>query len=176
MPSTTQAGDRRERLHCPKLADRIGEDPARWLDADLLSNSSRRDLVFSLIDGIDTVKRIRAWRSVERKLANDRYAEEARNPLEQPRAKIMQRLDQREEWLELHGERPDRLPCGPRRPCECCDGESEVTAADLRERREAAAQRLVDAYQSGGVDTSETSPETETSTLGAFATDGGEEQ
>jgi hypothetical protein len=27
----------------------------------------------------------------------------------EPRPKILQWLDQREEWLELHGERPDRL-------------------------------------------------------------------
>ncbi|GGK64504.1 hypothetical protein [Haloarcula sebkhae] len=176
MPSTTQAGDRRERLRCPRLEEDIGEDPARWLDQDLLSHPDRRKLVFSLIDGIDSIERVRAWRSIERKLANNRFAEKARNPLEKPRAKIMQRLDQREEWLELHGERPDRLPCGPRRPCECCDGEDEVTPADLRERDKAAAQRLVDTHQSGGVDTNETSPRTKTSTLGAFATDGGEDQ
>ncbi|WP_424001216.1 hypothetical protein ACOZ4I_15765 [Haloarcula salina] len=168
MPSTNQSSDRRERLHCDRLRDQIGEDPARWLDWDLLSHADRREMVFDLIDGMDSLQRVRAWRAVERRLA----ARDDRDP----RAKIMQRLDQREEWLELHGERPDRLPCGPRRPCECCDGEDGVTAADLRERREAAAQRLVESYQAGGVDTSETSPETETSTLGAFATDGGEEQ
>jgi len=176
MPSTTQAGDRHERLRCPRLADDIGEDPARWLDQDLLSHPARRKLVFSLIDGIDSIERIRAWRGVEKKLANDRFAEQARNPLSKPRAKIMQRLDQREEWLELHGERPDRLPYGPRRPCECCDGEAEVTPEDLRERDKAAAQRLVDSHQAGGVDTDETSARTEASTIGAFATDGGEDQ
>ncbi|RLM33501.1 MULTISPECIES: hypothetical protein [unclassified Haloarcula] len=176
MPSENQAGDRRERLRCPRLVEDIGEDPARWLDQDLLSHPDRRKLVFSLIDGIDSIERIRAWRGTERKLASDRVAEKARNPLEKPRAKIMQRLEQREKWLELHGERPDRLPCGPRRPCDCCDGESEVTPEDLRERDEAAAQRLVESYQADGVDTSETSPETEASTLGAFATDGGEPQ
>jgi len=176
MPSENQAGDRHERLRCPKLLDRIGEDPARWLDQDLLSHPDRRKLVFALIDAIDSVQRLEAWRAVEKRLANDRYAEKARNPLEKPRAKIMQRLDQREEWLELHGERPDRLPCGPRRPCECCDGEPAVTPEDLRERDQAAAQRLVESYQAGGVDTSETSPGTEASALGAFATDEGEQQ
>jgi len=176
MPSENQAGDRHERLRCPKLADRLGEDPARWLDADLLSNSARKTLIFSLIDGIDTFERLEAWRAVEKRLANDRYADEARNPLSKPRAKIMQRLDQREQWLDLHGERPDRLPCGPRRSCDCCGGEAAVTPEDLRERDQAAAQRLVDSHQAGGVDTDETSGRTEASTLGAFATDGGEQQ
>lgn len=176
MPSTNQSSDRRERLHCDRLQDRIDEDPARWLDWDLLSRPDRRKLVYSLIDGIDSYERLAAWRSVERKLANDRFAEQVAIDIDEPRGPIMQRLDEREGWLELHGERPDRLLCGPRPPCECCDGEAEVTPADLRKRDKAAAQRLVDTHQSAGVDTNETSPRTETSTLGAFATDGGEDQ
>lgn len=175
MPATGQAGDRRERMRCPKLAARIGEDPARWLDADMLSNSSRKDLVFSLIDGIDSIERLEAWRAVEKRLANDRYADEARNPLSEPRAAIMQRLDQRAEWLALHGARTERLPLGPRRPCDCCGDESGVSAADLRDRDETAAERLVEGYSPDGVDTSETTVETETATLGQYATDGGED-
>ncbi|GGN92194.1 hypothetical protein [Haloarcula pellucida] len=175
MPSTTQSGDRRERMRCPNLAERIGEDPARWLDADLLRNAGRKQLVFSLINGIDSLERVAAWHAVEMRLANDRYADEARNPLDEPRAAILQRLDQREEWLRLNGERPDRLPFGPRASCECCDADGFVTAADLRERDAEERARLSDGYSPDGVDTNKTTPETETATLGAYATDGGQD-
>lgn len=171
MPSKHQSADTSERMRCPKLQGRIGEDPARWLDWDFLQDSSRRDLVFSVIDGIDSLERIRAWRAVERRLTSDRYADEARNPLDQPRGRIMERLDKREEWLRLHGERADRLPHGPRRPCDCCDGDG-LTADELR----AEQSSEVASYQPTAVDTSETSPETEEVGLGAFATDGGEDQ
>ncbi|MFC6974321.1 hypothetical protein ACFQL1_06090 [Halomicroarcula sp. GCM10025709] len=123
---------------------------------------------------MDSIERVRAWRACEFRLANPQSTDTPRNPLEEPRAKIIQRLDKREEWLELHGERPERLPLGPRRPCECCDGESGVTAADLRARAEDDAWRLVEGYSPDGVDTDETSAQTEEAMLGAFATDGGE--
>ena len=173
MPSTHQSSDRRERLHCPKAREEIGEDPARWLDWDFLQDSTRKDLVWSLIDGIDSLERVRIWKAVERKLASDRY--DSSVDIDEPRGPIMQRLDQREEWLRLHGERPDRLPYGPRRPCDCCDDEGGVTPADLRERDEETAERLVAAHESGTVDTDETSPATEAATLGEYATDGGED-
>ena len=162
MPSTHQSSDLRERLRCPTIQRDIGEDPARWLDREF-----QTEALLSLIDGIDSLQRIRAWRAVERRLA----ARDDRDP----RPKVIQRLDQREEWLKLHGERPDRLPNGPRRPCDCCEDDGGFSPADLRERDDEAAQRLVAAHEAGGVDTSETSPETEASTIGAFATDGGED-
>ncbi|WP_135304130.1 hypothetical protein [Haloarcula amylovorans] len=168
MPSTSQAGDRRERLHCEGIRKRISEDPARWLDWDLLSHEFRRKMVLTLIDGMDSVERVRAWRAAERRLAA-RYDRE-------PRAKVMQRLDQREEWLDLHGERPDRLPHGPRRPCDCCGDEDGPTAAELRERDEEERANVSAGYTPDSVDTSETSPETEAATLGQYATDGGERQ
>lgn len=200
MPSTNQAGDRGDRMRCPKLVEDIGEDPARWLDQDLKSRSTLRqqadtsssrydylavpdtdtttnaEFVLSLIDGIDTVERIRAWRAVEYRLANDDQNGDARNPLEEPRSAIIQRLDQREQWLELHGERPDRLPFGPRESCDCCEADGFVTAAELRERRDEEWSRRSDGYSANGADTSETSPETEEVGLGAFATDGGTDQ
>ncbi|QIO23111.1 hypothetical protein [Haloarcula sp. JP-L23] len=195
MPSTHQGSETRERLRCPDLADRLGEDPARWLDQDLMARSAKRQIdhegtgpqqvrlvedrdvttaakvVFSLIDGIDTIERVRIWKAVERRLANDRY--DSAVDLAEPREAVMRRLDQREEWLRLHGERPNRLPHGPRRPCDCCEGEDGVTAGDLRERDEAAAERLTEGYSPDGIDTSETSPSTEAATLGEYATDGG---
>ena len=109
MPSTTQAGDRDERLRCPRTRERIGEDPARWLDRELITDADRREIVLTLIDSMDSIERVRAWRACELRLANPQDDDTPRNPLEEPRPRIMQRLDQREEWLELHGERPDRL-------------------------------------------------------------------
>jgi hypothetical protein len=152
-------------MRCPTLKDQIGEDPARWLDWDFLADAGRKSLVMSLINGMDTLQRLRAWRAVERRLA-------ARDDRE-PRAAIMQRLDQREEWLELHGERPDRLPHGPRESCDCCDGDGFVTASDLRERDRRESERLRSGYSPDGVDTNETASQTEEVGLEAFA-DGGE--
>ena len=173
MPSRNQPANTTERMRCPKLRERLGEDPARWLDWDLLADASRKTLVFSLIEGIDTYERLEAWRAVEKRLANDRFTHEARNPLEDTRDAIMRRLDQREKWLDLHGERPDRLSFGPREACDCCDADGFVTAADLRERDRREARRRSEGYSPDGVDTSETSPETEPTALGEFATDGG---
>jgi len=176
MPSTTQAGDRDERLRCPRTRERIGEDPARWLDRELITDADRREIVLTLIDSMDSIERVRAWRACELRLANPQEDDTPRNPLDEPRGRIMQRLDQREAWLELHGERSERLPEGPRRPCDCCGADGGVSAADLRERDEGAAGRLVEGYSPDGVDVDETSTQTAEATLGAFATDGGEDQ
>jgi len=174
MPSTQQAGDRSDRLRCPKLVEQIGEDPARWLDRDLLADSQRAEIIRTLIDGMDSIQRVRAWKGVEKKLANDDANDDARHPLDEPRAAIMQRLDQREEWLKLHGERADRLPEEIDKSCDCCDGDGFVTAAELRERREDEWKRRSDGYSAEGADTNESGPETEEVGLDAFAaTDGG---
>lgn len=174
MPSTNQGSNRTERLRCPTLKDDIGEDPARWLDADMLANPDRKELVWSLIHGIDTYARLRAWRAVELKLANDDENGDARNPLDEPRSAILKRLNQREEWLDLHGERPDRLPIGPRESCGCCDSDEFVTAEELRERDRQESAHRTKGYDTGSVDTTKTSPETQAVKLGEFATDGGE--
>jgi hypothetical protein len=170
MPSEQQAGDRSDRLRCPTVLERIGEDPARWLDWDLMSHSDRREMVETLIKSIDSLERVRAWRAVERGLAAD--ADDARVDIDKPRGRIMQWLDQREEWLKMQGERPDRLPAGPRRPCDCCSGQPDTTPADLRERDQQQAARLVAAHDSDGVDTTETSPSTTASSLGEWGSDG----
>ncbi|WP_284007849.1 hypothetical protein [Haloarcula pelagica] len=174
MPSEQQAGDRDERLRCPTTRERIGEDPARWLDRELITDADRRRIVLTLIDGMDSIERVRAWKACERRLANPQADDNPRNPLEEPRAKIIHRLEQREAWLELHGERPERLPEGPRRPCDCCGADGGVSAADLRERDAGAAGRLAEGYSPDGVDVDETSTQTEAATIGQFATDGGE--
>lgn len=175
MPSENQPADTSERMRCPNLVETIGEDPARWLDQDLLADSQRAEMVRTLIDGIDTLQRLRAWKAVEKKLANDDHNDDARNPLDEPRAAIMQRLDQREQWLELNGERSDRVPEDIDKSCDCCDADGFLTAADLRERQEQDWARRSEGYSTSGADTSETSPETEATALDGFATDGGEE-
>ena len=98
MPSQNQGGSRRDRR---RFDDDLADDAARWLDWDLMSDSDQRSMVETLIKSIDQTERLRAWVAVERRLAalDDR----------EPRAKIMQWLDQREEWLHLHGDRDDRL-------------------------------------------------------------------
>lgn len=197
MPSEHQSADTSQRLRCPALEESIGEDPARWLDRDLMTRTTRRqepdtsdsltamrlvvdksvsspwETVRSVIDGIDSLERIRAWRAVERKLANDEHNDGARNPLEEPRGAVMNRLDQREQWLKIHGERPDRLPFGPRESCDCCEADGFMTAAEIRERKAEEWSRRSDGYTATGADTSETASQTEEVGLEAFA-DGGE--
>jgi len=168
MPSTHQSSDSRERLHCETIADRLGEDPARWLDWDLQSHAGRRAMVASLIEGIDSLERVRAWRAVERRLA-------ARDDRE-PRETVTRQLDAREAWLERHGERPERLPAGPRRPCTCCSDEDGITPTELRARDNQEAQRLVATHAYEGVDTDQTSSTTAAATLGEFASERGDQQ
>lgn len=75
MPSENQPADTSERMRCPTLQDRIGEDPARWLDRDFLAHQDLAEMVRTLIDGIDTFERLEAWRAVEKRLASDRFAD-----------------------------------------------------------------------------------------------------
>jgi hypothetical protein len=82
------------------LKRELGEDPARFLDAELASDRSRRNMVRDRIRGIDTVEVLRAWEAVERNLAN----RDGRDP----REKVLEWLDQRADVLEEIGERPDR--------------------------------------------------------------------
>lgn len=80
----------------PKLRERIGEDPARYLDRDILGSSrgiGESDLFASRLRGIDRLEVINAWIAVERRL--DRG----------PRAHILDRLEDRKETIEAEGER-----------------------------------------------------------------------
>ncbi|WP_226010509.1 hypothetical protein [Halomicrobium salinisoli] len=164
MPSTSQGGPQRQRR---RFDDEHADEAARWLDWDLLQHDDREEILWSLIDGMDSLDRVRAWRAAERRLA----AEDGR----EPRAKVMQRLDQREEWLELHGERPDRLTFGPRRSCDCCDDDG-LTAAEVRERRHEQRERASSGRSSSYESPTRHESGTSTSSLADFATDGGEDQ
>lgn len=74
----------------PSLRDQIGEDPARYLDRDDLYIAKIR------IRGIDFIEVVRAWKAVERRI--DRG----------PREEVMQLLEERESFLQEHGERDER--------------------------------------------------------------------
>lgn len=125
----------RGRQEFPALKDDIGEDPARWLDRDLITPGATRidvdryadgtvddarvvvdrrvssgiEFVDARIRGIDHIEVVRAWIAVERALG--------RGPDGGPREQIIARLEKREQQLEQIGERPERLEdAGERTP------------------------------------------------------------
>ena len=108
MPAVGQGGKRADREHYPGLYAEIGEDPAQFLDHDLLGDS-RHDTplrtAIARIKGIDSLSVANAWLAIERRL--DRG----------PREQIVELLEARIAHLEDVGERPDDLPSedGPAR-------------------------------------------------------------
>jgi len=97
VPSESRPGSSVDREEYPRLRSDIGEDPARFLDHELVTDEDMRRLVFARIRGIDTIATCRAWVAVERNL--DRG----------PREKVIETLERRLDTLEQIGERPDRL-------------------------------------------------------------------
>jgi len=96
----------RDRERFPELRERLGEDPARWLDAEILGTGTkhvdgRSRMVRDRIESIDRIVVIRAWKAVERRLGRGEDGG--------PRSGIIDALDEREKVLEEIGERPDRL-------------------------------------------------------------------
>jgi hypothetical protein len=95
------ASNDRERF--PSLKEDIGEDPARYLDHDLIERGSRatsttlQPLVRARIRGIDEIGVVRAWIAVERRL--DRG----------PRESVIELLEERLAYLQEYGEREDRV-------------------------------------------------------------------
>lgn len=91
----------------PVLRERYGYDPARFLDQTLMESGesstaeSGQMLARAVIRGIDTLEKCRAWRAVELRLA-DRYDRE-------PREAVLGWIEEREAFLEEHGDREDRL-------------------------------------------------------------------
>lgn len=83
----------RERRQFPDLREDIGEDPAYYLDAPIIR---RGRMMRARIRGIDFFDVLSAWKAVERRL--DRG----------PRDRVIGWLNEREAYLEEHGERPDR--------------------------------------------------------------------
>ena len=82
-----------------RLKQKLGENPARFLDHDLVEYGNRHTdhtlqrLVQARIRGIDRLEVVNAWIAVERKL--DRG----------PRDRIIDLLEERKAHLEDHGER-----------------------------------------------------------------------
>lgn len=78
----------RDRERFPRLKERIGEDPARYLDVDSIDDLQ---LARARIRGIDFLATLRAWRAVERQLG--------------PWPKVLEWLDEREAELETISDR-----------------------------------------------------------------------
>jgi hypothetical protein len=85
----------------------IGEDPARYLDVDRVSDL---ELARARIRGIDFLDVLRCWRAVETQLHERGVVSEHH------RAKVMAWLDEREAELDEIGERDARVEPGSRTP------------------------------------------------------------
>jgi hypothetical protein len=115
------------------------------------------------IASIDKFSVLNAWRAVERNLADQDDRD--------PRSRLMKELDKREHELEQIGERPDRLPAGPRRPCDCCQGDDGLTADELRERDQKEIERRFGSYSTSIASADAEASQTKETSLGAFAAD-----
>jgi hypothetical protein len=128
MPAEGQPGQTSDRETFPSLAEDLGEDPARFLDRELIergpghTNETAKALVVARIEGIDRVEVARAWRAVERALAEKHDRE--------PRQAIVKRLEERVAWLEAHGDRDDRLG-EPRDPEELHERAEEIATESV---------------------------------------------
>ena len=166
---------------------RIGENPLRWLDHDLLESQAKRvqrrerpdtydevvlvvdhdvsppgEQVRALIRGMDTIERIEIWRAAERRLG--------RGPDGGPRSVVIDLLDERRAELEEIGERPGRLPCGPWQSYE--EWQAAGTDVDVEEVR-ASRNSTPTANTSPSTSASDSTATSRASSLGDFATDGG---
>jgi hypothetical protein len=87
------------------IADDIGEDPGRWLDRDLVergpghTDRTLQRAVHARIQGIDYREVIDGWQQVELQLEREAC----------PRQRVMAWLNQRDAWLQEHGDRDERL-------------------------------------------------------------------
>ncbi|WP_436924936.1 hypothetical protein [Halosimplex amylolyticum] len=148
MPSTNQAGGRDFPAFDNIEAD-IGHNPARYLDWDFLAESygdrdiksGRKLLLKARIRGIDRIEVVRAYKAVERAIG--------RGPAGGPREAVMRLLDQREQFLQEAGERPERLSYGPRRPPESYATETD----DERDEQPLTAAEKLSRMRSGRVAT-----------------------
>lgn len=90
-----------------RLKQEIGEDPGRFLDAELVergpnhTDQTNQRLVRARIRGIDRAEVARAWIAVERRLASEHDRE--------PRQRVLELLEDRLKYLEDHGDREERV-------------------------------------------------------------------
>lgn len=78
-----------------QIVDAVGEDPARFLDHDLVGDDDARRLAVARIEGIDRLQVLNCWKQCERALNRD------------TRGQVMVLLDRRRDYLMEHGERDD---------------------------------------------------------------------
>jgi hypothetical protein len=103
VPSDAQGHGSLDRARYPDVRERIGEDPAQYLDKPLFETSYDGDCSVAgwtikvRIQSIDSFAVLGAWKGIERNL--DRG----------PRDRVMEMLNDRAQELEAIGERPDRL-------------------------------------------------------------------
>lgn len=104
MPSESQPADTGEGVQAfPKIVERIGENPARFLDRDVMGTTpegqSKPSLMLEArIQGIDYLEVIGCYLAVETQLDRE----------ECPRSGVMNLLEERKAWLEDHGDRDER--------------------------------------------------------------------
>lgn len=107
-----------------RIKDAIGENPAHFLDRDLVQNGHNQllpDMIHDRIKGIDRLDVLNAWRAAERKLQRgqdiqslpDEVDADAldfhEHDIEPGRKRVLDALDDREAYLREHGERSDRV-------------------------------------------------------------------
>lgn len=155
MPGDDPADDRQS---FPTVKDRIGEDPARFLDVSVYTpdeESSPLSTALARIRGIDRLEVLAAWEAVERALGNER-GDATRE--ECPRKGILYPIEDRRRELEEHGERADQL-------------EHRLDEADDVEKRTAYAVR--DGERVPLEEAQRTAGEKSLGANGVAATDGG---
>jgi hypothetical protein len=186
-----QGGSGPDRARYPDRRDRIGEDPARWLDAELLTPQAERTkwvqrgrheemttipdgqvsprglMVRARIQGIDKLAVVAHWLHVEHDLERG------------PREFVVELLEDRAAELKETGERPDRLPHGPHQSyTDWCDGDEPLTdqeIAEIRaERRSSVSSSPRSASSSTSSDATSGSAPSALDDFADVATDGGE--
>jgi hypothetical protein len=84
-----------DRERFPEIAEEIGEDPARWLDRDLLESTpgdqSEKWFLRKRIDGIASLEVARKWAEVERELERG------------PRDPVLDMIKERVAYFNRHG-------------------------------------------------------------------------
>lgn len=134
MPSEYQSAPAIRIQQFPDIAEKISENPARFLDRDVLGTTPAGEskpslLLEARIRGIDYIDVVDAYLQVE--LALDRE--------DCPRQGVVALLNQRKQWLREHGERPR----GPKTPHdEIPSTESNVVWADTPDGKQRRVARV----------------------------------
>lgn len=139
MPAPGQHRSYNRRETFPEIAERIGEDPAVFLDRPLLDDEDAKQKLFARIRGIDRHETILAFIEVETALERG------------PRKSVIARLNERKQTLDEIGERPDRLTFGPRQSFDEWDNGNAADGGELTAKEKLDKRRRNRAEQEGGV-------------------------